>query len=94
MIVEIGSYQIRPYSNGLCWELWEHRDVKKEDGSVAKEWKSRETYPTSLAGGVRKVVELEARKGNDVCDLEEALARFEKLTEQAVEAIEEFEKDA
>lgn len=87
MIVEIGSFQIRPYPNGLCWELFEYRDVRKSDGTTAKEWKSRETYPTSLDAAVRKVVELEARKGDDVCGLEEALDRLEGLTAQAVEAV-------
>lgn len=87
MIVEIGSRQIRPYPNGLCWELFEYREVRKADGTTAMEWKSCETYPTSLEQAVRKVVELEARKGSDVLGLEEALARLEGMTAQVVEAV-------
>lgn len=41
MIVQIENYQIRPYPNNLCWEIWKFRDVKKKDGTVERESGSR-----------------------------------------------------
>lgn len=73
MIVEIENYQIRPYPNNLCWEIWKFRDVKKKDGSVEREWVSEGCYPSTLAQALNTVHERLLKEGGSVVGIEDAV---------------------
>lgn len=73
MIVEIENYQIRPYPNSLCWEVWKFRDVKKKDGSVKREWVSEGCYPSTLDQALNIVHERLLKEGGSVVGIEDAV---------------------
>ncbi|MCR2034389.1 hypothetical protein [Adlercreutzia mucosicola] len=73
MIVEIENYQIRPYPNNLCWEVWKFRDVKKKDGSVKREWVSEGCYPSTLDQALNIVHERLLKEGGSVVGIEDAV---------------------
>lgn len=74
MIVQIENYQIRPYPNNLCWEIWKFRDVKKKDGTVEREWVSEGCYPSTLDQALNTVHERLLKEDKDtIVDLESAV---------------------
>lgn len=73
MVVEIENYQIRPYPNNLCWEVWKFRDVKKKDGSVKREWVSEGCYPSTLDQALNIVHERLLKEGGSVVGIEDAV---------------------
>ncbi len=73
MVVEIENYQIRPYPNNLCWEVWKFRDVKKKDGSVKREWVSEGCYPSTLDQALNIVHERLLKEGGSAVGIEDAV---------------------
>lgn len=78
MTVEIGDYQIRPYPNGLCWEIWHYRRVvPRKGGEPRNEWVSEGIYPGTLGAALRIVWERRMKEGDEAVGLAEAVERFE-----------------
>lgn len=93
MIVRIENYQIRPYPNHLCWEVWKFRDVKRKDGTVEEEWVSEGCYPSTLDQALATVHErLLKDKGDEyaILSLEDAV----KQVKAQASAIREVAKKA
>jgi hypothetical protein len=94
MIVEIENYQIRPYPNNLCWEVWKFRDVKKKDGKVEKKWVSEGCYPSTLDHALLIVHERLLKDGcDDVVDLERAMKTVKAQAKAIAKAAEKAAKE-
>lgn len=93
MIVEIENYQIRPYPNNLCWEIWKFRGVKKKDGSVSEEWVSEGRYPSDLAQALATVHERLLKEGGSVAGIEDAIKAVEAQARAIVKAADKAAKD-
>ncbi len=94
MIVQIENYQIRPYPNNLCWEIWKFRDVKKKDGSVKREWVSEGCYPSTLDQALNIVHERLLKDGSDaVVDLEGAVKAVKAQVKAIAKAADKAAKE-
>lgn len=92
MIIEIGNFQIRPYDNHLCWEIWQYRDVKTRDGSEKKAWMSENCYPQNLEQALLKVRERlmkanNAKNAQDITSLDCAIDELRRTNNQLIKAI-------
>lgn len=69
MIYEIDEYQIRPYSNHLCWELFEYREVTCNKGDHKGEKRmdlvSLGVYPSSFGHALYIIYELQLKKAEE-----------------------------
>lgn len=80
MIVQVESFQIRPYSNGLCWEVWERRKWKPKGGGPTKEgWQSCGVYPSTLGHALFIVFERLLKQGTHVEGLADAIDEVQEL---------------
>lgn len=93
MIVEIENYQIRPYPNNLCWEVWKFRDVKKKDGSVKREWVSEGCYPSTLDQALNIVHERLLKEGGSVVGIEDAVKAVKAQTKTIAKAADKAAKE-
>lgn len=73
MIIEYKNWQLRPYSNGLCWELYEYKEVKPKDSDPYLDWVFTGKYPSNLSHGLFSIYELALKRGDDVTPLEDAM---------------------
>ena len=83
MIVQIEDYQIRPHSNGLCWELWRHREVKSKDAEgneqTRMDWVTEKIYPSTFGLALHHVWERLLKEGTEVVGLDEAMVKAERM---------------
>ena len=83
MIISYKNYEIRPYSNLLCWEIWEKRPIKERGtNKISREdWVSMGKYPQDIGQGLHTIYELELKKmdEDERISIEEAIAKAEKL---------------
>lgn len=84
MIIEYENYQIRPYSNNLCWEIFTYRPVKDKKTNEIKRygWCSMGVYPTSFGGAIEYIYERELKAGTDVVSLKVALDQANKISKR------------
>lgn len=84
MIYEIDDrYQLRPLSNGLCFEVFKYKTVKdRETGDASEKWVSLGRYGSSLSHGLRIVF-------NDMIRNNEGTVKGLKATIEKVEEIEQ-----
>lgn len=84
MNVTIGNFQIRPYRNGLCWEVWELREKKPKKGSSVpvegKSWQFTGKYPTTFEHALQTVYEMTLRKYGEDGDLKTAMRQARQLS--------------
>lgn len=74
MIIQIDRFQIRPYPNNLCWEIWERRKWKPKGGGPTKEgWKSTGRYPSTLGQALLTVYERLLKDDTRVLGLADAI---------------------
>lgn len=86
LVIEYKDYQLRPYSNHLCWELYKYREVKSsKTGETRKDWVSMDKYPSSLGHGLQIIYELELKEGNEVKDLKSAITTAKRLQRELME---------
>ena len=74
MMIQCGSWQIRPYKSGCCWQLW--RLAPGKDG--AEEWRAQECYPSTLESALDMLLERALREGNEVVGAKEAAERVRR----------------
>lgn len=88
MITEIGNYRIKPYENGLCWEVFKYREVKStKDGSVRMDWVSTGKYPSNYGQALQIVYELMLKESDEVIEgIEEAIKKAKKIEAQILKA--------
>lgn len=81
MIVEYERWRLQPYSNGLCWEVLEHREVKPKDKEREPymDWVSVGKYPSTFGHGLAIVYELALKAGADVVPLVQAMGRAKRI---------------
>jgi len=79
-IPELG-YQLRPYSKGPCWQLFElATDCKGSDGEpLPDKWKPCDYYPSTLAHGLSVVLERAARRSPVHSELKAAVAEVRRI---------------
>lgn len=85
MIVEYERWQLRPYSNGLCWELFEYREIKPREGEPYNDWVSLGKYPSTLGHGLAIILELALKQGLDVADVKSAADKVERIAGKLME---------
>ncbi|MBP3883992.1 MAG: hypothetical protein J6D54_03515 [Olsenella sp.] len=89
MIIQIENYQIRPYPNMLCWELWKYREVKsrgKEGNEQSRmDWVSEKVYPSTLGIALAHVQELLMKEDNEVVGLAEAIEKAEAIRDRILD---------
>ena len=91
MIFEIGNYQIRPYGNNLCWEIYEYRDVTchrgENKGKTSKKWVSMERYPLKFGHALEVVYELMLKNCDEVITgLPDAINTAKKISDDIFNA--------
>lgn len=90
MIVTYEDFEIRPYPNELCWEVFERREVKKADGSKALEMKSTGHYPQNLPAALSFVRERKLKRGEDAMTLDAALVAVKQTNDGLRDAVTEM----
>lgn len=91
MIFEIGNYQIRPYRKGLCYEIFEYRDVTcksgENEGKTSKKWVSMEKYPSTFGHALQIIYGLMLIKGDEVITgLPDAINTAQKISDDLFNA--------
>ena len=85
-------FEVRPYGNGLCWEIFEYRKVKARDGHDYMDWVSTGKYPSTLGHALRIILDDLLKDGDSPIrglkatskKVEEIYKRIEKVVEDAV----------
>lgn len=86
MKIQYDNYELRPYSNGLCWELWEYKTVTAKDTKEKrKEWVSLGVYPSNLGHGLACIYERELMKQRGTKDLKAAITTAKRLHKELME---------
>lgn len=87
MITEIGNYRIKPYHNGLCWEVFKYREVTSKDGETRMDWVSTGKYPGNYGYALQVVYELMLKDSDEVIEgIEEAIEKAKKIEAQILKA--------
>ena len=91
MIYQINErYQIRPYSNGLCWEIFEYRTVQKRTGETVTDWVSVGKYPQTLQHGLQIIYEMALKAGDCIAKyLPAVIKHCEKIYKDIKKGIKE-----
>lgn len=90
MTITFGRWQLRPIDE-RNFELFERRTPKACNATGSKgggkpRWFSRKEYFQTLGQALRRVIEYEARDGNEAVDLREALDRYESIADRLLRA--------
>ena len=97
MQVTIGNFKIRPYNNGLCWEVWELREKKagKDPSSPAegRSWQFTGKYPTTFEQALKTVYEMTLRKYGEDGDPKAAMRQARQLTADIARIAKERESE-
>lgn len=87
MIYEIDDrYQLRPLSNGLCFEIFKYKTVKdRETGDEGEKWVSMGKYASSLSHGLRIVFDDMIRNdAQAVKGLKATIAKVEEIEQRVM----------
>ena len=84
-------FEIRPYGNGLCWEIFAYRKVKARDGHEYMDWVSTGKYPSTLGHGLRIILDDLLKDGDAPI---RGLKATTKKVEETYKKIEEAMKHA
>lgn len=86
MIIEYENYQLRPYSNGLCWQIWEYRTVYKGKRNEHKDWCPIECYPSSLGYGLVCIYEKILKEDLGTVEIKQAIKEAKRIKRELLEA--------
>lgn len=86
MIVEYEGFQLRPYSNGLCWQIYEYRTVYKGKPNEHKAWRPIECYPSSLGYGLVCIYERVLKRKGENVDIRKAIKEAKRIKNELLEA--------
>ena len=87
MIYEIDDrYQLRPISNGLCFEVFKYKAVKdRETGEETEKWVSLGRYGSNLSHALRIVLNDMIRNDEGaVKGLKAAIAKVEEIEQRVM----------
>lgn len=90
MEITVGKFKIKPYQNGLCWEIWELRPVKerKIDPATAsgpaegEVWQFTGKYPSSFEAALLSVYELSLKRNGTAGNLKDAMREPRQIAEE------------
>lgn len=83
-------YKISPYNNGLCYDLYEFREVisKRTGESKGKQWVHTGKYPSSFAHALRIIYEMEMKRGKGtIKGLKAAIKHAEEIEQRISKGI-------
>lgn len=89
---QIGNYKIKPYQNGLCWEVFEYREVTANRGAnkgkISMKWVSSGKYPTTFGHALEIVYESMLKEGEQIIDgLPEAIETAKKIRNELLKQV-------
>lgn len=92
MIIEYEDWQLRPFSNGLCWQLYEFRTVNRGKENQRNDWVALDCYPTTIGGGLETIYEFalkanEDGEGYDTTDLKNAIKEAKAIKTALLKAV-------
>lgn len=74
------SYMLKPYPNGLCWELLEFRTVAKGTEKEREDWVSCGYYPSTFGQGLQMIYErLLRRSKTKARDIQAAMEEARRI---------------
>ena len=90
MEITIGKFKIKPYQNGLCWEVWELRPVKERKGrpraseipAEGELWQFTGKYPADLEAALLSVYELSLKRNGTAGNLKDAMREARQICEE------------
>lgn len=96
MEVVIGKYMAKPYSNGLCWQLFKRcvsASGNKQFGVGPGEefWKSLDRYPSTLLGCIETISNFMLMDGEAQCDLDAAVSEVKRVMDEVARACAEID---
>lgn len=79
-------YKITPYNNGLCYDLYEFREVisKRTGESKGEQWAHTGKYPTSFAQALFLIYEMEVKRGEGTIEGLDAAIKHARSIEQRI----------
>lgn len=86
MIIEYEDFQLRPYSNGLCWQIWERKTVYKGTPNEHQEWRALDCYPSSLGYGLVCIYEKVLKRNPDTLTIKQAIKEAKRIKNELMEA--------
>lgn len=86
MIIEYEDYQLRPYGNGLCWQIYERKTVYRGKPNEHKEWCAIDCYPSSLGYGLVCIYEMILKKNGGTVDIRQAIKEAKLIKKELLEA--------
>ena len=90
-------FEIRPYNNGLCWEIYEYKTVKprKEGEAEREEWVHTGKYPSTLGHALNIILEDLLREGDKtIYGLKAMRGEFKEAYEKVMAVVEGGGSDA
>lgn len=90
MEITIGKFKVKPYQNGLCWEIWELRQVKNRktdsatdsSASEGESWQFTGKYPSTLEAALQSVYELSLKRNGTAGNLKDAMREARQICEE------------
>lgn len=85
MEITIGNFKIKPYSNGLCWEVWELRPAKKKTANYDgpdEVWQFTDKYPSTFEHALLIVYELSLKRNGTAGNLKDAMREARQIAEE------------
>ena len=88
MNIKVGNYELRPYSNNLCWELFKFCEIKdRKTNECRMDWKSLGKYPVTLEEGLLTIYESMLRDEDITTDMDGALRAARKIRDEIRKAV-------
>lgn len=95
MEITIGKFKLKPYQNGLCWEIWELRPVKERKGASkapsalaqGESWQFTGKYPSTLESALETVYELSLKRSSFRGELNAAMREARQIAEEIKRAV-------
>lgn len=86
VVIKYKDYEIRPYKNNLCWEIYKFRMVtSSKDNSKHGEYISLGKYPTDLGQALETLYEFELKKDRVCYDLKFAMDEAKKMKKEIMD---------
>lgn len=95
MEITVGKFKVKPYQNGLCWEVWELRPAKERGKTDSKTpsvpaegelWQFTGKYPFDLESALLAVYEMSLKRSGASGDLKAAMREVRQIAEEVKRA--------
>ena len=87
MKVIIGDYMAKPYSSGLCWQIFKKvvsKNGNKREGVGPGEeyWMSLDHYPTTLLGCIEMISNFLLMDGQSECGIDSIVSEVGRIMDE------------